>query len=212
MSKRSRPSIEEAGQFLIGHKKSDKWLRLWKEFIDSEKAHELFRELMKLDEEQNNQLFTQKPAPFNSKTPRKTAAYGDEGVVYRYGRVVEETLPWIPSLDKLRKVLSNLLGVDFNFVLINLYRDGNDKVGWHQDDEKELVPGVPIASVSLGAPRDFDVRVIRNKKDKTRVALEHGDLVVMGGEEFQNYYQHSIPQRKRVKDPRLNLTFRVVKK
>lgn len=210
MSKRTRPTTNEAGEILLGTAKSDKWLQLWKEFLTSEKATALYEELMKLDKENDHELFTQKPAPFGYKTPRKTAAYGDNGVTYRYGNVTEETLPWIPSLDKLRKKLNELLGEEFNFVLINLYRNGKDKVGWHSDDEEGLVPGKSIASISLNTPRDFLVKAKSNPLEKVKVSLGHGDLVVMGGKEFQNYYQHTIPERKRVTTPRLNLTFRVL--
>jgi alkylated DNA repair dioxygenase AlkB len=43
-------------------------------------------------------------------------------------------------------------------VLLNLYRNGVDSMGWHSDDERELGERPVIASVSLGATRRFRLR------------------------------------------------------
>ena len=92
-------------------------------------------------------------------------------------------------------------------MLLNLYRDGQDSILWHSDDEAELGHAPTIASVSLGATRDF---VMRRKDDHTvkeTVALTHGSLVVMRGDS-QSAWQHAVPKRARVTEPRINLTFR----
>ena len=89
-------------------------------------------------------------------------------------------------------------------VLCNLYRDGQDAMGWHRDNEPEIDPAV-IASVSFGAARDFKVRH-RETKEGWTVSLGHGDLLAM--EHLQSDFDHALPRRARVDTPRLNLTFR----
>ncbi len=102
----------------------------------------------------------------------------------------------------------------FDTCLANLYRDGSDSVAWHSDDEPEMGDPV-IASISLGAPRDFLLRRIAPiptpggavVANKLRVTLEHGSLLVMH-RGVQSEWQHSIPKRAGCTDPRVNLTFR----
>uniref|UniRef100_UPI00358EE341 DNA oxidative demethylase ALKBH2-like n=1 Tax=Myxine glutinosa TaxID=7769 RepID=UPI00358EE341 len=153
--------------------------------------------------------------------PRQQATYGDPGLLYRYSGLSLSPEPWIPVLTKIRDDLESHLGLAFNFVLVNRYRNGLDHVGEHRDDEKELVPRSPIASVSLGAPRDFVLRhgLSRHAGQRShqsccppkpvRVVLEHGSLLVMKHPTNIHWY-HSVPVRKRVLLPRVNLTFRMV--
>jgi alkylated DNA repair dioxygenase AlkB len=105
-----------------------------------------------------------------------------------------------------------MLGVRFDGVLANWYRDGNDAMGWHSDDELELGPAAPhdvlVASVSLGAPRRFLLRAKRGD-DRVELALGGGDLLVMGGT-TQQRYRHSVPRERTITTPRLNLTFRLL--
>ena len=95
----------------------------------------------------------------------------------------------------------------FNGVLLNLYRDGNDSMGWHRDNEVELGKEPTIASVSFGASRDFKLRHTSDKSLLINQVLEDGSLLIMAGQ-CQDYWLHSLPVRKRVKEPRINLTFR----
>jgi alkylated DNA repair dioxygenase AlkB len=133
--------------------------------------------------------------------PRLTAWCGP---AYQYSNIRWEETPWIKELDSIRKTLIGITGFEFNAVLCNLYRDGNDSMGWHSDDEKEIDSHL-IASISLGAPRNFN---FRNKKDRKSgsIELEHGSLLLM--EEFQENWHHSVPKSKKVVNPRMNLTFR----
>ena len=96
----------------------------------------------------------------------------------------------------------------FNYCLLNNYPDGASNIGMHADDERDL--NGPIASVSIGAERFFDFASQNDPSDKLRLTLQHGSLVVMGGDTQKNY-KHGIPVQKRIKDRRINLTFRVVK-
>lgn len=90
--------------------------------------------------------------------PRKQATYGDKGLMYSFSGVHLLARPWTPTLGRIRDAVTTATGQTFNFVLVNRYKDGSDHMGEHRDDERELDPTCPIASVSLGAPRDFIFR------------------------------------------------------
>ncbi len=145
-------------------------------------------------------------------TPRLTAWHGDPGCTYRYSGRDFEPHPFTPALLDLRGRLHAALGVDFNTVLANLYRDGRDSMGWHADDEPELGPAAPddvlIASISLGATRRFLVRHRRRATERHTLLLAGGDLLVMGGT-MQRKWQHAVPKTAVPTGPRLNLTFRI---
>ena len=181
---------------------------IMKNFIDSEKAIWYFNRL-------NNSIhWKQEQITFYGKTypvPRKTAWYGYEGFNYSYSGINCNPDPWIPELMEVKKAIEDFIpGQDFNSVLLNLYRDGNDKVSWHADDEKELGINPTIASVSFGATRYFDLKHKSNPELKTRLELTPGSLVIMTGA-LQHNWQHQIPVQKTVKEPRINLTFRTIK-
>lgn len=146
--------------------------------------------------------------------PRKQATYGDEGLMYSFSGVHLTARPWTPTLEYIRDAVTKATGHTFNFVLINRYKDGDDHIGEHRDDERELDPACPIASVSLGVARDFifrhkDARIGPAKRQIEPVKLElaHGSLLLMN-RPTNTYWYHSLPVRKKVKTPRINLTFR----
>jgi alkylated DNA repair dioxygenase AlkB len=141
------------------------------------------------------------------KIPRLQAWHGEPNLSYKYSGKQFQANPWTPALLSLNEQLSEL-GLRFNSVLCNWYRDGEDKMGWHSDNEKELGPSPVIASVSFGSVRDFAFRH-RRSGDKFVLPLEHGSLLIMAGK-TQHHWQHSLPPRKRVKSPRINLTFRQI--
>lgn len=140
--------------------------------------------------------------------PRLTFFEGDPGVRYTYAHRSLEGKGWTPELEALRERFARDFGIQTNTVLANLYRDGQDSMGWHRDHEPELGPDPLIVSLSLGATRDFDVR---NDADRAtqRFALGHGDLLVMGSES-QTKWMHCLPKRLKVSDLRINMTFRQV--
>ena len=108
---------------------------------------------------------------------------------------------WIRDLNR---EVSDAAGFEFNAVLVNGYRNGQDTMGWHRDNEPEI-DATCIASVSLGATRTFKIRDRRNQS-VLNVELGHGDLLVM--ENLQDVHEHSVPRRAKVKEPRMNFTFR----
>ena len=180
-------------------------LLLMENFIPQDKLDKYFNGLI------NNADWNQeKVTVFGKKhlQPRLTAWYGD-GKGYKHSGLEYEAKEWIDELKDIRKVLNHFLpGDKFNSVLLNQYRDGNDKVGWHSDDEKGMGTTPTIASVSLGATRRFDLRHKETNED-IKMYLKSGSLLVMAGE-LQNYWRHQIPVEKKVKDMRINLTFRTI--
>ncbi|XP_076843197.1 DNA oxidative demethylase ALKBH2 isoform X3 [Brachyhypopomus gauderio] len=146
--------------------------------------------------------------------PRQQATYAEEGLTYSFSGVHLLARTWTPTLEYIRDAITNVTGQTFNFVLINRYKDGLDHIGEHRDDERELDTTCPIASVSLGAARDFifrhkDARGGQRKRNIEPVKLElaHGSLLLMNAP-TNTYWYHSLPIRKKVKTPRINLTFR----
>jgi alkylated DNA repair dioxygenase AlkB len=143
--------------------------------------------------------------------PRLSAWYGDPGATYRYSGLLLEPRPWPPLMRELKAQVEEASGQPFNSVLLNLYRDGVDSMGWHSDDERDLRGQSVIASVSLGAMRRFRLRhKKRTDLDPVVIGLEHGSLLIMEGES-QRFWKHQIPKSKKVFEPRLNLTFRSVR-
>lgn len=143
--------------------------------------------------------------------PRKTAWYGYEGFNYKYSGILCNPSPWTKELFDIKRVIEHFLpGESFNSVLLNLYRDGNDKVSWHADDEPDLGQNPTIASVSLGAVRRFDLKHKEDPEQKLQLELTSGSLVVMKGA-LQHHWLHQIPAQKRIMEPRINLTFRTIK-
>ncbi len=141
--------------------------------------------------------------------PRRVVWYGDVQARYRYSGLVHEPLPWTPLLAEVRQRVEQQVGESLNGVLLNLYRDGQDAMGWHSDDEPELGPEPLVVSLSLGATRRFDLRRTGNSRIEHSLELEHGSLLVMSGP-TQHHWQHQIARTRKVLTPRLNLTFRQI--
>lgn len=140
-------------------------------------------------------------------SPRLSCWIGDPGASYRYSGTLFRPRPWPAALLPIRERLAQELGVDFNSVLINLYRDGRDAMGWHGDDERELGRRPVIASLSLGARRRFVFRRRDDPSARQVLELPHGSLLVMAGD-TQRLYRHALPRTARPVAARINLTFR----
>lgn len=138
--------------------------------------------------------------------PRLVAWHGEPGVRYRYSGQSLTAQGWSPTLETIRQRCESSIGERFNSVLCNLYRDGNDAMGWHSDNESELGRDPVIASISLGCPRRFDLRH-RHTGETHRIPLPSGSLLVMAGS-TQRYWVHQVPRSKKIDAPRINLTFR----
>ena len=143
--------------------------------------------------------------------PRLVAWYGDAQARYRYSGLAHEPLPWTSLLAELRQRVEQQVGESLNGVLLNLYRDGQDAMGWHSDDEPELGPEPLLVSLNLGATRRFDLRRTGSTRIEHSLELEHGSLLVMSGP-TQHHWQHQIARTRKVLTPRLNLTFRQIRR
>lgn len=156
--------------------------------------------------------------------PRRQTAYGDPGTSYEFAGCLVRARPWIPLLDTLRELLRARTGYAPNFVLINLYRDGRNCIGWHADDERDLGDAPTILSLSLGATRDFQFRhreafsrpgqVERRPKVQTvTLPLGSGSLLIMRNR-TNKAWKHQLPRRGGTQaatiGARLNLTWRQV--
>lgn len=142
-------------------------------------------------------------------TPRLTAWYADEET-YDYTSL-RRSAPnnWTSELLMIKEKVEQFADVKFNSVLLNYYRDGNDSVAWHSDNEKVLGTHPVIASVSFGQVRCFDIRLKNNHREKYSIRLESGALMMMKGN-LQQDWEHRIAKSTKPMKPRVNLTFRVV--
>ena len=142
--------------------------------------------------------------------PRLSAWYGDPEALYSYSNLSLTPKAWTPTLLEVRNQLAETIERPFNSVLLNLYRNGNDSMGWHSDDEWEMGLDPVIASISLGSPRKMKFRH-RFDSQVSNFALElsQGSLLIMAGT-TQKFWQHEIPKTKKLVGERLNLTFRFI--
>jgi alkylated DNA repair dioxygenase AlkB len=141
--------------------------------------------------------------------PRLSAWYGD--LAYSYSGIRLEPLPWTPTLLNIKRQVEALVEHEFNSVLLNYYRDQNDGMGMHSDDEHELGPQPAIASLSLGEARSLLLKHKSRKDLKTvKLALATGSLLLMQGE-TQQYWRHGINKQRQPCGPRINLTFRSIR-
>ena len=138
--------------------------------------------------------------------PRLTAWYGDANSTYSYSGLRLQPYPWTPLLADIKRDIEALTGDRFNSVLLNLYRNEQDSVAWHSDDEAELGPVPAIVSLSLGATRTFKFRH-KTSGRMLSVELNAGSLLRMAGD-TQRCWKHAVLKEKASCGPRINLTFR----
>lgn len=139
-------------------------------------------------------------------TRRQYAWYADKHYEYTYSGFTRQAMLWTPLLIELKARVEQVTGKQYNSCLLNLYPDGDTGMAWHRDDETDLLQNGSIASLSFGARRKFSLKHI-DSNEKREVMLDSGDLLEMAGE-TQSYWRHCVPKSKRVKDLRINLTFR----
>lgn len=138
--------------------------------------------------------------------PRLQTWHADPGIVYSYSNNLLVSREWLPQLQAIRELIRTKLGLSFNAVLMNYYRDGEDYVGWHADDDLEMGADPLIVSISLGATRNFSYRHNESSFEGA-LPLDSGSLVLMKPD-FQHHWQHAVLADSRVTEPRINLTFR----
>jgi alkylated DNA repair dioxygenase AlkB len=138
--------------------------------------------------------------------PRLSAWHGEQR--YTYSGRTFEPLPFTPLQLEIKRAVEAASGKRFNSLLLNYYRNEQDSMGFHSDDEPELGPQPAIASVSFGATRTF---ILKHKKQpKTvKIDLTDGSLLLMAGK-LQHCWRHGINKERTPRGPRINLTFRLI--
>lgn len=175
-------------------------------FFDKTESFKYFDQLL------NNTLWKQEEMTIYGKTlkfPRLTAWYGDSDKPYTFSGITLNPNKWTNELMEIKNKIEPKCHVEFNSVLLNLYRDGNDSISWHTDAEKELGKNPVIASVNFGETRTFQLKH-KTTNEKVSIKLENGSLLIMAGE-LQHFWKHQIPKTKKQVGKRINLTFRVIK-
>jgi len=173
------------------------------DFLTAEEAHDLYEWI--LDHVGWTQVQYNK---YNKviKTPRLTTCYGfhTEEIPTDFHGYKPQKIP--AKLNSIKNKIEKQYNTEFNYILMSLYRDGNDSISYHSDDERFLGKNPTIASLSLGDSRRF---LLKHKETKERHAYEltNGSLMLMQGN-TQHDWLHSIPKTKKEKTMRINLTFR----
>ena len=172
-------------------------------FINKEKAAEYYHKLVREIDLKQSEIFM-----YNRMVPEPRLGSYHSTITenpINGTRYVREIQPFTKTQEELRKMVSDFLGIEFNAVLVNLYRNGEDYIGMHSDREEH---SKPIASLSFGATRKFHLRKLYKTKGRDfEFHLQAGDLFVMK-DNCQRIYKHGVPKEKNVRKPRLNLTFR----
>lgn len=141
-------------------------------------------------------------------TKRMVAWYGDQALAYKYSNKTKIAMLWTPGLKLIKEQIELISGHTYNSCLLNLYHNGEEGMGWHSDNEKQLKENGAIASVSFGAPRKFTMKH-KATKEKISLELDSGSLLLMRGS-IQKHWLHSLPLSKKIKEARINLTFRTI--
>ncbi|WP_428225351.1 alpha-ketoglutarate-dependent dioxygenase AlkB family protein [Flavobacterium sp.] len=176
-------------------------------FFSFEKAQELFEKL------KTDIIWQQDTLTVFGKEylqPRLTALYGNEGKPYGYSNIVMQLHDWNPLLMYIKEEVEKECQEIFTTVLLNYYRNGQDSMGWHADNEKELGRNPIIASLTFGAERSFQLKHNTIESAKQNITLAHGSLLVMKGT-TQHFWKHQIPKTQKPVGGRINLTFRIIK-
>lgn len=187
--------FDEGKKRYTDFKLPDAELRLWEQFYGKSGSDHYFRLLEATTPwQQRERKMYDRIVP----DPRLTAYYGGAN-----GN------SWTVPLLEIKEQVEITTGIQFDRVLLNYYRDGNDSVAWHSDTLPKDGKHHPIASVTFGATRLFKVR---HKTSKTvsqlSIPLTHGSFLLMGAS-LQDYYEHQVPKTSRPTGGRINLTFRI---
>ena len=139
-------------------------------------------------------------------TKRKVAFFSDPSISYRYASKTKIGLPWTNTLITIKNRIESITKESYNACLLNLYHNGEESMGWHSDNEKEIITNSSIASLSLGANRKFSFKH-KVSKETMSIELTNGSLLEMKGS-VQTHWWHALLKSKKVTDGRINLTFR----
>ena len=185
---------------------SDSAIELHEHFFDAQESESIMQALISEIDWKQYQI---KIFGKTLDQPRLTAYYGEDHPYYAYSNIKLQPIPFTPILLSIKNKIEALTLEKFNGVLLNYYRNGDDSMGWHADDEKELGTNPVIASLSFGASRNFQLQHSLDKSiSKATIVLNDASLLIMKGV-TQHFWKHQIPKQKN-KGPRINLTFRKI--
>lgn len=180
---------------------------LFDEFFTKTECEKLYKNLI---EKINWQQYTIKMFGKILNQPRLTAFYGEENKPYAYSGLKLTPNPWTEDLLFIKSRITKTAQINFSSVLLNYYRNGQDSMGWHSDDEKELGQNPVIGSISFGETRLFQLRHLTRKDlKKVDIKLTNGSFLLMKGQ-TQHYWEHQIPKTSKHITQRINLTFRTI--
>jgi len=199
--------VTRAGQHLPAE---DAELTLITDLLDAADAANLFADLLHHTQWEQHRI---RLHGRELNCPRLSAWYGDPRTSYAYSGLTVVARGWSRPLLAIRREVEAVSGYRFNSVLLNLYRNGSDSMGWHSDDERELGCNPIVASVTLGAGRRFKLRHKNKLKARTQfldLDLPHNSLLLMSGP-TQHHWRHALPKTRKPVAERINLTFRQVR-
>lgn len=174
------------------------------DYLDIELANQLFHSLLALESWQqlNISLFG-KSLP----QPRLIIWMAEPGIQYQYSGLSLSAQAWLPEVKALCQAVAKHSAHPFNSVLLNRYRNGQDSMGWHSDDEPELGTQAAVAIYSLGETRTLQFRQKKHRHTRFKIPLEHNSLLLMPPG-MQSLWQHALPKTKQTINERISLTFR----
>ena len=180
-------------------------IQLWPGWLSHSNSDALQQQLERqLNWSQDSIMMFGKPV----KIPRQQVWMGEAHCHYRYSGMTFSPQPWHPLVKQLTDDISGFTGYQFNCVLLNLYQNGQQHMGWHADNERELGIDPVIASLSLGSTRRFELKH-RHQPWQLAWDLPSGSLLLMAGA-CQQHWLHRLPKQSRITQSRVNLTFRYI--
>ena len=165
--------------------------------------------IQKCIEEVKDELLVKPPIQLYGKIvhqQRDIGFFSDKSIGYYYSGQLAKAKPLQKNSAELMKIINDRFGTNYNGILVNKYKDGNNYIGDHSDDEKNLDNG-GVISISYGAVRKFRIRDKSTKKIIMDIPTLSNSIIHMGGY-FQKEFTHGIPVEKKVKGMRYSLTFR----
>lgn len=181
-------------------------LYYFKDFLSVTQAQCYFENIL------NNIPWQQRAITLFGKTvqqPRLISWHAAPFINYKYSGIHMQPAAWTTDLLEIKNIIENKIDYCFNSAFLNLYRNGQDYMGWHRDNEKSLGSDPFIASISLGIDRKFKLKHMHKTDLSYQLTLESGSLLIMAGE-IQHHWKHCLPKSKKIKSPRINITFRKV--
>jgi alkylated DNA repair dioxygenase AlkB len=181
-------------------------------FLDEEKTLKYFKILQKHLLYNSDEMSSIKIMGKTIKIPRKQVAYSENSIKFPFSGISVSSLDWNKEgkiekiIRKIKKLIEKISGKKFNFVLINYYEDGSKYIGKHHDDETSMLHGC-ITGISFGAKRKM---VFTYDKYKEHFYLSSGSLILIN-EPTNKYYTHEITKDLKCTEPRISLTFRLLK-